>query len=261
MKKTLLYAFSALSLISNPGFAQVEAIVVETPIPAAPPESCPKAFQGFYLGANIGYGLGIATSKIHGVVNAVVGGIPATQAYKLKNHPGIRGIDGGLSVGYLHRFNNFALGLDFTANWVDSKASGKKIVTSTIGAGGGAGSITNLNAYNTRLENSLQLAAKFGWVIDKTLPFFKLGWDNSRWKQSDRLTGTNSDFHGTKRKRINGFLWGVGVDFLMTKNITMGLEYTGTITGNTTMIKSPPVTYSWKPQYNKFAITAKYIFN
>lgn len=250
-----------MSLISNPGFSQVETIVVETPVPATPPESCPKAFQGFYLGANIGYGLGIGKSKIHGVVDAVIGGIPAEQAYSLKNNPGIRGVDGGLSVGYLHRFNNFALGLDFTANWVGSKASGKKTVVSTLDTPGGPESITNLNSYNTRLENSLQLAARFGWVIDKTLPFCKLGWDNSRWKQSDRLTGTSADFHGTKRKRINGFLWGAGVDFLMTKNITMGVEYTGTITGNTTMIKVPQVNYSWKPQYNKFAITAKYIFN
>lgn len=249
---------TALPVVSSTVSAETETSV---PTPTTIPDSCPKAFQGFYLGANIGYGVGGAKSKIRGATVTQLGPILATQHFNVKNHPQVRGVDGGLSLGYLHRINNLSIGLDFTANWVGAKASGKRIVASTLQTPGHSNSVTTLNSYSSRLENSLQLAARVGWIIDKTLPFIKLGWDNSRWKISDRLTGTNSDFHTSKSKRINAFLWGAGVDFLMLKNFVMGLEYTGTGAGNNKIIKDPRASVTWGPQYNKFALTAKYIFN
>ena len=263
MKNFLLLSVAVIPMIYGSAWAQMNP----------PPVwgECPKAFQGFNVGANIGYGVGGVTTKTQGVATTKVRTIAVGQSSKANNRVDLRGVDGGLSVGYLHRFGSFAAGLEFTANWVGSSTSGKATSTTTAIGGGLNGLVTANASYRVRLENSLQLAAKLGWVVDRMLPFIKLGWDNSLWKVSGTsnfggaLTGsaitTANPVHGSKSKRFNAFLWGAGVDFLMTRNFTLGLEYTGTIAGSQKMIKNNVNSFSINPQYNKFALTAKYIFS
>ncbi|MBP6950660.1 MAG: outer membrane beta-barrel protein [Alphaproteobacteria bacterium] len=272
MKKNLISTLGILPWLTMNALAGGETVkVISPPAPVVPhalveSPSCPKAFQGFYLGANIGYGIGGASNKVTGT-NTITTPIPAgllthSDQYGVKNNPLVKGVDGGLSIGYTHRFDKLVVGLDFTANWVDSKSSGRKENTVTAtSAGVAVGKSATFTSYNARLENSLQLAAKLGWVIDRSLPFIKLGWDNSCWKLSSQFVGQGTNFRLSNTKRLNAFLWGAGVDFLAVKNVTFGFEYTGSIAGRREIIKDERATTSWKPQYNKFAITTKYIFN
>ena len=258
MKNFFLLSVAIIPMMWGNAVAQVEA----TPVC----NQCPKAFEGFYLGANIGYGVGGVTTTAKRNVATAVGAVAAHQTARASNRDNIRGVDGGLSVGYLHRFCNLAAGLDFTANWVGSSVSGRATSTTSAVGPNINGFVTADASYKARLENSLQLAAKLGWVIGNALPFIKLGWDNSQWdvKGTARFipsVGQTFVARGSKDKRFNALLWGVGVDFLAVRNFAVGFEYTGTAAGSKNMIQNNGNTISIKPQYNKFALTAKYIFN
>ena len=221
---------------------------------------CPKAFQGFHLGGNIGYGVGVANQKFFGTTGTVQSGS--------KNNLGIKGVDGGIGVGYTHRLGNWALGLAFDANWANSKG---QLTTAFDADAAAANSVQGVRTLKGRLKNALQLYARTGYVIGgQVMPFIGLGWDNASWNQSVRQTQTDAagvphDFSQSRSKRLNGFMWKLGVDFLATKHVVLGFEYTGTIYGKKTFagvdaVNGQTIAASFRPQYNKFALTAKIVY-
>jgi len=161
----------------------------------------------------------------------------------------------------MHRLNNFVLGAAFDANW--SNASGKASAC-------GVDSVGNKISmhYKARLKNSLQLYAKLGYVIRETvMPFIGLGWDNSQWERSLNVVNEDIGYRAYQKKtqRLNTGLWKFGFDVLAAKNVIVGFEYTGTLGKNknhTVPIANNvgSVNTSFKPQYNKFALTTKFIF-
>ena len=226
------------------------------------PAGCPKAFQGFYLGGNIGYGIAFVKQKLFRFDPVVAANGDALN--NINNELRSRGVDGGIGVGYTHRLGNWALGLSFDANW--AKVNGHSIVAERTVAP------HTLKDVNTRahLKQSLQLYVRGGYVIcEKVMPFAGLGWDNSRWRQSADVFATDNPepFTIGQNKRFNAFLWKFGVDFLATQHVVVGFEYTGTVAGRKSFDAHNPFagsteTYkgSIKPQYNKFALTAKIVY-
>ena len=112
------------------------------------------------------------------------------------------------------------------------------------------------------LKNSLDLYARAGYVLaNMVMPFVGLGWDNSSWKQNVRFVDGRTL---SKSKRHNALLWKAGVDFLATKHVVVGFEYTGTSAGkksiSSSTVNGVTNSASWKPQYNKFALTAKLVY-
>ncbi|MBY0462591.1 MAG: outer membrane beta-barrel protein [Alphaproteobacteria bacterium] len=248
MKKISLVAL----LLATAGGAVSAA---ETLVPG-----CPKAFQGFHLGGNIGYGVGVANQKFDGTT-----GVVHTNS---KNNLGIKGVDGGIGVGYTHRLGNWALGLAFVANWASSKGQLTTAFDSNTAA---ANRVKGTRTLKGRLKNALQLYARTGYVIGgQVMPFIGLGWDNASWNQSISETQTNAagvphTFSQSRSKRLNGFMWKLGVDFLATKHVVLGFEYTGTIYGKKTFkevntVGGETIAASFRPQYNKFALTAKIVY-
>ena len=217
------------------------AAMAQTPVASA--ANCPKAFQGFGLKGNIGYGVGVGKQKVQFV-----------NGESIKNDLGFNGVDGGIGVDYNHRFCNWALGIAFDANWAST--DGKRTNSST--------EINNpslLATEKAQLENSLQLYGRAGYVLaNMVMPFVGLGWDNSSWKHT--VTATNH--RNSKSKRWNAFLWKAGVDFLATKHVVLGLEYTGTVAGKEKLGQKTEngitSSGSFRPQYNKFALTAKLVY-
>ena len=213
---------------------------------------CPQAFQGFSLGGNIGYGIGWTKHQFRW----------HQGGFNASSNLAVKGVDGGLGVGYTSRFGTWALGLGFDANW--SGADGK----SKVAFPQFFGQPTHANA-SVRLKNSLQLYGKLGYVIREIVqPFIALGWDNSQWKERASINlGSLFSASAERSKRLNGFMWKVGMDVLATQCIVFGFEYTGTITRRqkfnvTREIFGQPQTFSgsFRPQYNKFALTAKIIY-
>ena len=206
---------------------------------------CPKAFQGFHLGANIGYGIGYDKVKADDVPFG--GG----DTLNIKNKLGVSGVDGGIGTGYTFGCGNWRFGIAFDANWANSSGTASHVESDN-----------EAYTYKSRLKNSLQLYGKTGYVIcDKVMPFVGLGWENAKW--SRRLSVTNAAAVTTSfssGKRINALMWKAGVDFLMTKHIIAGLEYTGSYGGRKSLEITDDVSAKFKPQYNKFAATLRVIY-
>lgn len=84
--------------------------------PAVAPCPCPQAFQGFHFGGNVGYGFGgVKINQTSITPNGTTTSTSATSNVRVK------GFDGGLNVGYTHRFGNFGLGIEGVFNWANSK--------------------------------------------------------------------------------------------------------------------------------------------
>lgn len=248
MKKVSLLTL-ALSMTAA-GVATAQA-------PVANPCPCPKAFQGFFLGGNIGYGIGSVKEKARNDV-AIAGVVfPGSSEPVLANNLGVQGFDGGLNVGYTHRLGNFGLGIEGVFNWANSKGQNYSAPL------GGA------YASRLRLKESAQLRGNFSYVIcNLVAPKIILGWDSSRWERRFIANaGNTSATKNTNRARFNGFLWGAGVDFLLAKHVIAGLEYTGVSSGSKSFKSSvtskdevTTTTHKVKPIYNKFALTVKFIY-
>jgi opacity protein-like surface antigen len=235
MKKVSLLAILATA-------ASIPAAMAQAPVASA--ANCPKAFQGFHLGGNIGYGVGKGQTTF--TRTDAAGDVIDNRKFDL----GYNGVDGGVGVGYTHRFCNWALGIAFDANWAST--TGKYSSTEANG---------DTLGFKASLRNSLQLYGRAGYVLaNMVMPFVGLGWDNSSWKTSVSENAAS----GSKSKRYNAFLWKAGVDFLATKHVVVGLEYTGTAAGKKsfsgTGADNITRSASFKPQYNKFALTAKLVY-
>jgi opacity protein-like surface antigen len=275
MKKiSLLRLFLATTTAQ---IASAEVVVAEGPVAAMPaggaPQAsgCPKAFQGFHLGANIGYGIGVGKQKFSRFFPNAAGQFNTGPVRSFSNNVGVNGVDGGIGVGYTHRLCNWALGIAFDANWAGTSGKFSESLPGTTP--------TNSLSLKARLRNSLQLYGRLGYVIrEVAMPFVGLGWDNSQWKQNFRENVGADPFAispaayttiASKSKRFNSFMWKAGVDFLATKHVVVGFEYTGTSAGRKSFTKNyinpqtggvEKITASLKPQYNKFALTAKIVY-
>lgn len=199
---------------------------------------CPMAFKGFHLGANLGYGVGYVKHNSE----SNVGPDSVLNSTKL----GVSGIDGGVGTGYTTGCGNWRFGLAFDANWANSSGSHKHLEADG-----------DFFTAKSRLKNSLQLYGKTGYVIGgMTMPFIALGWENAQWKHT-LATDAGSV---SKSKRVNALMWKAGVDFLATKHVVVGMEYTGSIASRKKIASGEDATAKFKPQYNKFAATVKFVY-
>lgn len=267
MKKVSLLGFI---LAATAGHFAIADAVVEG---AATQPGCPKAFQGFHLGGNIGYGIGVVKQKHAHATRAVAAGSPFVVDRRFSNDLGVNGVDGGIGVGYTYRLCNWALGLAFDANWAGSDGTFKEALGSPT---------FNTVTAKASLRNSLQLYGRLGYVIrEVAMPFIGLGWENAQWKQNTRLdiaavpgVAGGPGLPGfsrsaNKSKRLNAFMWKAGVDFLATRHVVVGIEYTGSTAGrkkvSNTFVnpqdgETEVLFSSIKPQYNKVALTAKIVY-
>ncbi len=254
------------------------------PAPCPPaPCPCPLAFAGFSLGGTVGYGIGNANVKSAATytTNARVGAIPTSYSVSSQAYPGLSGVDGGLIAGYLHRFGNWGVGTDFLANWASTSGSRN----TTAGFTQPDEVVIQASSVSVKMKNSLQVRGVFSYVVSELLmPKVMLGWDNSQYtltsQQPLALAFPGGSLESvaalgvTQQKRLNGLLWGAGIDFLVAQNVVFGLEYTGVISTKTTVNASSnstipyagvsyPVTgtssASLRPQYNTFKATLKYV--
>jgi opacity protein-like surface antigen len=220
--------------------------------PEEVPCPCPQAFQGFHLGGNIGYGFGGA--KVTQASNFPGTNVPTART---TDNIRVKGVDGGLNLGYTHRFCNFGLGLEGVFNWTNSKG------INTTGQVFPNGS-TTASTQRIKLNNSFQLRANFSYIFNRIAPKIILGWDSSKWTRFFSAENVfNTSFNATQKKRYNGFLFGAGVDFLLTSYLIAGAEYTCIVSGKKSFQVQNAVitqTITVRPQYNKFALVLKFIY-
>ncbi|KTD15565.1 hypothetical protein Lgra_0231 [Legionella gratiana] len=215
-------------------------ITVNTIVSAKPPLSNNfKAFEGFYLGGNLGYGEGGSKKKFIQDNTEIAFNI---------NDLGVRGVDGGVETGYIHRIGGWAFGLSLDKSWSNGTGFHQHLDGS--------------EAIFAHLNNSFQVYARSGYVFfEKIMPSLGLGWDNSSWT----LNSVHTNPFGVRnrdsiKQRQNAFLWKMGVDILISPSLAFGFEYIGTIASEKQFFYPNELFKdSWKPQYNKYAFTVKVI--
>lgn len=248
MKKHMI-TVTALSFSSS--FALANPTPVKAPCaPQLCP--CPRAFQGVYGGGNIGYGI----AEIQQFTN-VQGNVPGVGNFQTISSPkdSLSGVDGGIILGYNYVFkNHVGLGLEAVFNWTGVRTT-YPLSYSVNGTPG-----TGYKSF--ALKNSFELRVPLSYVIYNVVaPKILLGWDNSLWTKgysNFNLAG----YTANEKKRHNGFLWGLGVDFLLSEHLISGLEYTGVAFNGSTYHDTQGLgaTFKMRPIYNKFALTLKAIY-
>jgi outer membrane immunogenic protein len=153
--------------------------------------SQPFSWSGLYLGVQLGYANGNTTAD-----SGPSGGF--NQAYDYKSS----GWLGGGHVGYNFQRGNLVYGVE-----ADLEKSGQK--------GPGVGSLGSYHATDVDWQGSLR--GRLGLAYDRTLFYGTAGWAFGDVK-------TNKGFASYSDVR-NGWTAGVGVEHMLTTNLSARLEY------------------------------------
>jgi opacity protein-like surface antigen len=118
----------------------------------------------------------------------------------------------------------------------------------------------------TRLEskNTFGAAAKIGYVCKEMVFFGKIGVTTTKWKfnfENASQTAQNTSINSRKM----GFLLGIGMDYAIAKNWTIGGEYIYTMYRSLKLnipetALAVPATFDYKPKVSTFNLRLKFTF-
>jgi outer membrane immunogenic protein len=219
----------------------VPAIAADLPQRMGPPAPIVSVaapnWSGLYVGAHVGYGVGdfdfrdpSSTFSVPGFVlpNAGVVTLPFSLA---RTYDG-DGIVGGGQVGYNAQFGSLVLGVegDLSGTGIDGKFRSTAGPFPFAGIGGiGAGIITSSEGVANDLEWLGTVRGRIGWAFDRWLvygtggvAFGRVGAaaDITIFNGPQSLTLTTSD-----SRTHTGWAAGVGVEGMITPNVSAKLEY------------------------------------
>lgn len=201
MKKYLIAAsVLALSVATGANAADIVRPQPVTPVYTAPAFS----WTGFYVGGQIGWAW--ADTDVSGVV--------ANHTFA----PDPDGFMGGIYLGYNFNFgNNFVAGIETDFAWSDIDAS--ETVLGTL--------ITPDVSVNVKQKWEGATRVRLGYDADRFLPYIAGGVAYTKVKTSvnaiDNLGNVAS--LGTGDKTLVGWTVGAGVDYAVTDNLLLRLEY------------------------------------
>lgn len=214
-----------------------------------------KSFTGFYMGANLGYGMGRATAQTSGTG-------AAASNFAQKNHLSVSGMNGGLHLGYgwmLQRV--YYLGLEAfgtLSNMQGSQQVGddKRFQASFIKA---------------RLNNTFGAALHFGGMLNSMLAYVKIGVESASWKfeQSADIAGfgiapanAGTIVGSNKTRRLTGIPMGVGFATMLTDRIRAGAEFVYTHYPSaatvTTDYNNQSISTKFQPKKTEFNVRLSY---
>jgi outer membrane immunogenic protein len=194
MKNLLLAGCAAAALLT--ALDSANAADLSRPVPAPyykAPAMVPPPFSwtGLYLGMQGGYGWGKEsyTDNIFGAVN----------------HSAQGGIFGGV-LGYRYQIGQLVLGVEGTGSWAD--------ITDTVSAGG--------FSENLKARSIYTATGQIGWAaLPQTLLYAKGGWAGA--SINTNLNGPG--FSAGNSQSPSGWTVGAGIDYAVTQNIVLGVEY------------------------------------
>lgn len=153
---------------------------------AAMAQSNDAAFNGLYFGGQVGY---------DSYKNNIDDGVNALSL-------GAQGVEGGIFAGYNYRVNNFVVGLEGQLGLSDAK--------NHLTVGG--------DTLTTSARESYGITARAGALVGEgTLAYVHGGWVNTRFKTKDAL--------GSDSEHLNGWKVGVGLETLVSQNVSLRAEY------------------------------------
>jgi opacity protein-like surface antigen len=157
---------------------------------------------GFYIGVNAGYGAG--KDKAH---------ISNNKGINIKKDKDLKGAVGGLHFGYQQDFGQFVAGLEGSTSLSDTKAS----ITS--------GTRARALKATFKRKHSLGVAGRLGVKLNNWLAYVKLGYENATFSRNlNKTFGVVGS--GSKSKRLNAFVPGIGFETLICDHVMLGGEWT-----------------------------------
>lgn len=160
------------------------------------------AWEGFYIGAGVGAAEGDA-----GFV--FTNGNPANPRTQDLG----TGVLLNLHAGYQMQFGNFVVGAEASANVSNDLNGNADCPTPTFSC-------------NIDVSDFYILGVRLGYAFSNTLMVsVNGGYANARIDTATPLKATNVNFDTTS-ERHDGWALGVGVDYALNKNFTVGLNYT-----------------------------------
>ena len=187
MRRSLLAVLASTAL----AFPAIAADLPESGAPYYPP---PPLFtwSGAYIGANAGFGFGTYTGAGDFFFGGADGGLfGITAGYNFQSGPLVAGIEGDIDFG----------GISGTSHpGANSSATG------------------NLNG-----EGSLR--ARLGYSFDRTLIYITGGYTGANLNASVSDLSASPNIYVSQSTYLNGFVVGGGIEYAVTKNISVKAEY------------------------------------
>jgi outer membrane immunogenic protein len=181
--------------------AAFAAALLVTAVPAGAGD-----FTGFYAGVQLGDTFGDASSA----QNTVAGNPLITPQADYK----FSALSGGVHAGYNHPLNGFTLGAVFDLTLTDATDSDDEASSATR------------DDNSVVFDTILSLSAKGGWhALPGTLVYAKAGWS---WAYADVSVDRSVASTSTAERQditFSGFSYGLGADFDIADNTTLGFEW------------------------------------
>ena len=236
--KKFLFASTALVLLAG-----TSALAADLPVKAPPPPPPPVfTWTGFYIGANVGYSWGRASTDLAESVTTTattttLAGTPVASASNTVNTFGtdrakLNGWLGGFQAGYNWQFDRFVTGLEGDIQWTDEHGGvGICPVATGVAPGPCAGTTgTQFGTANYRLPWFGTLRGRVGVTFDRIMLYATGGLAVGEIK-ADYADGTvggttlNPLAIGSFNTTRAGWVFGGGIEGAIDRNWSIKAEY------------------------------------
>lgn len=169
-------------------------------------------WSGAYVGTHVGYGATrlIATNSTPN--SAFFGNYWTSRNGQFFDLNGSGGL-GGLQFGYQQAYKDFVFGAEAFGGFA------RMTTTKT------SPYFPASDREASRFGNRFGALAKLGVPAGDFMPYLKFGYVNTEFRFRARDSVNNVAF--TSKSRLNGFQAGAGLDYAVTRNVHLGLEYSG----------------------------------
>jgi outer membrane immunogenic protein len=236
-----LLATSALSFA-----AQAADMPVKAPRAAPAPT---YNWSGCYLGGHAGAGWG-RTEWTNTADTTLFGDLTPGQGFTQTK----AGFIGGGQAGCNYQMGTWVFGIEGTFAGSSIKGS---LTNTTFGVGFD-------DVFETKINSLATLTGRIGYAVDNWLPYIKGGYSGANVKFSVSDTAGANQGSGSETKWHNGWTVGAGVEYGLTQNWIVGLEYDyiGLQTKNYNVTGSSAGVYTFdvKPKIHEILARISYKF-
>jgi len=216
LNKFLLAAIATVAMTASASAADLAA----RPYTKAPAPMIPAVYDwsGFYIGVNGGGGW---AHKCWDIVTNILGA-PVVPAVSEGCHDATGAVAGG-QIGYRWQAGAWVFGLEGQGDWANLRGSNGP----SLFQGGGGSNRTKINALGT-------FTGQVGYAWNNVLLYVKGGAMVVDDKYEGFITATGAVFDRASETRWNGAV-GAGLDFGVTPNVVIGVDYIHGFMGSRTL--------------------------
>jgi outer membrane immunogenic protein len=206
-------------------------------------------WSGLYVGLHAGYAWSDVDVELREPGGAVTAleffGAPTGASHDLD------GFLGGGHIGIQHQWGRWVLGVEAALSFADLRdRSTEPFAGQETLLGFPVAFWAGESSFRTEVDNFMSIAGRLGYAHDRWLVYAKGGFATAAIRTSGSVDGGFcaiilgcGDLGGSfsSRERHNGWLAGAGLEYMITPNLIVGLEYSYTDLGARTHTSSGPL--------------------